>query len=314
MATKLFTPSDYESLTQNTGMLHGSTNVGILKSQGKIYCIDAGTYDQDAEALHSTLETLFPGHELAAIINTHSHADHCGADRRLVELTGAQVWAPLYESRIMEFPSVMGALYWGGFPFAELQDEYFAPRKPIHVDRPLQAGQTIDFGDISLECIPLPGHFYDQLGLLVTDKTGGKTVFFLGDGFFGKEMLKKYWIPFMYNPEQFRSSVELIEGTTADWYVPSHGGVYDYSSISAIAEMNIIVTLETETLILKILRKVSMTHEEILEAVADFAGIDLKLSQFVLIGSTLRSYLSSLYSRGLVTFRIEDNRMLWSAV
>ena len=95
--------------------------------------------------------------------------------------------------------------------------------------------------------------------------------------------------------------------------MPSHGTIHSRDSIHAIAELNILATLETETLIVKTLRKAAMTQEELLEAVADFAGLDVKLSQFVLIGSTLRSYLSCLYDSGRITYKIEDNRMLWQA-
>ena len=56
------------------------------------------------------------------------------------------------------------------------------------------------------------------------------------------------------------------------------------------------------------------TTEQILKAVADRNGIRLGLSQYVLIGCTLRSYLSSLSDEGKIKYEISDNMMYWSAV
>ena len=39
----------------------------------------------------------------------------------------------------------------------------------------------------------------------------------------------------------------------------------------------------------------------------------MKISQFMLIGSSLRSYLTYLYTEGRVKWSIQDNKMLWEA-
>ena len=53
------------------------------------------------------------------------------------------------------------------------------------------------------------------------------------------------------------------------------------------------------------------SKEELLKEVADYAGIRMKLGQVILIGCTLRAYLSCMYNRGLVVFEVTDNRLLW---
>ena len=45
----------------------------------------------------------------------------------------------------------------------------------------------------------------------------------------------------------------------------------------------------------------------------DRNDISLKLSQYMLIGCTLRSYLYSLSNQGKITFEIKDNIMKWKA-
>ena len=205
----------------------------------------------------------------------------------------------------------MSVIYWGAICFDDLRAQGFVPENDNTVQRTL-GEETIQIDDnISVKCISLPGHYFGQLGYLVSDKTDGQSVFFLGDSCFGSQMLKKYWIPYMLDPLMFRKSIEKIEAQDADFYVPSHGELCDKKRILAITELNSLVTFETESLLLNILKKGPATHEAILKKAADFAGLNLKLSQFVLIGTTFRSYLSSMADRGLVSYRMEDNQMLW---
>lgn len=303
-----------ERLSAHVALLPGQTNVALLESGDTLIALDTGQSASDAERLlHAAQETF--GKRIALILNTHSHADHCGANSRVVQKSQAAVWAPQKEALIMQMPHTMAYMYWGGGPFADLLSDGFVCTEPSYtIERALHAGDVLRFETVSIECVSLTGHCFDQMGFLVTDNHSGTKTFFLGDALFGRTMLKRYWIPFMLEPELFRKSVERIERTQADFFVPGHGDLYTKDTIQAISEMNQVVTLETETLILKTLARAKLTQEELLEAVADFAGIDLKVGQFVLIGCTIRSYLASLYNRGRVSYKIEDNRMLWSVI
>ena len=294
-------------------MFPSYTNIGVIEDGDSLYVIDSGVNPKDGEDIVNSLKEIYPSSTVKAILNTHSHSDHCGGNAKIQELTKAKIYAPFNESRLMEFPETMFSMYWGARPFDELRKIHYMQLEPTFPDTLLHANDQIEFTNASIKCIPLPGHYFDQTGFLVTDKADGKTSFFLGDGLFGMSMIKKYWIPFMFDPNEFRKSVMLIDETPADFFIPSHGDVTEGDKIHALAEINIMITLETEILIIKTLQKASLTHEELLEAVAGFAGIDLKLGQYVLIGSTLKSYLSSLLDKKIVSYTIEDNRMLWSA-
>ncbi len=173
------------------------------------------------------------------------------------------------------------------------------------------SGGKIELEELSIEIISLPGHFFDQVGFLVTDKSENKKTFFLGDGFFGVPLLKRFWIPFIYEPEDFRKSIEKIEEIYADFYVPGHGDVCTTENLEAITEFNIIVTLEFEKLIKKLLLEKPQNQEELLKSVADYAGLELKESNYILIGTTLRSYLSSMDKRGILQHKIVENRLVW---
>ncbi len=304
------TKDDYERLSLHVGLLHYSTNIGVIESGNKIYLIDSGDSEDAGEDILNAVEHLFPQKEVAAVLNTHSHADHCGGNAFISRVTGAEIWSTRAAQKSIEYPEMQSSLIWGAKPFNRLLTPFYKA-EASRVTRFLDEEQTA-FESVGIKTIALPGHYDDEAGLLVTDSEDSKSVFFLGDAIFGLEMLKKYWIPFMTDPALFRESVGIIENTTATYYVPSHGSVHTKDTIHELAEINKMVTLETETLILKILRE-KLSMEELLKRVADYAEINLGLGQFLLIGSTLRSFLSSMNNRGLVSYELQDNRMFWFA-
>ena len=51
--------------------------------------------------------------------------------------------------------------------------------------------------------------------------------------------------------------------------------------------------------------------EEILKIIFDEYKLTMSSNQYVLIGSTIRSYLSYLYEEEKLTFEFKDNRMYW---
>ncbi len=306
----------FRKLTKNIGMFHHSTNIGVVCAGDDLILIDSGDSPKDGEALYKTLSILFPTKKITDLLITHSHKDHCGGTGSLTFLTAKDglrctVWATEVESHLLALPNLKADLYWGAVPTIDVERFAVDNLAAISADK-IITEEPVSFGNnISITPISLPGHFYNQVGFLVHDKEDDKKVFFLADGLFGASMIKKYWIPFMQNPDEFRKSVEKIEHTPSDFYIPSHGDVYDSSNINAIAELNSIITYETEILIAKLLKEKSLTSEELIAEVANFSGIELKLGQYILIGYTLRCYLSNLYNANLITYEIKDNKFLW---
>ncbi|MCR5218825.1 MBL fold metallo-hydrolase [Treponema sp.] len=302
------TKSCYVKLSQNCGYFNTSDACGIVTTASSVYIIDTGVSSQDGEDLVKAIGEIFPQKKIAAIINTHSHSDHSGGNAAIVRLTGAQVWCSEKADCILRMPEITGYLYSGGTPVNEIAGHNRVKSEYSRADRFIKE-ETIEIEGVKLSFIPSEGHFFGHYGILADD--GDKKVYFLGDGFFGKDMLKKAWLPFIYDGDAFRKSIEKIEKTECDYYVAAHGGVYTKDTVHAAAELNIMVTLEAELKILKLLKKKAMSHEEILKEILDFAGIKPKLIQYLLIGTTIQSYLSCLCNRGLIKYRLEDNRMLW---
>ncbi len=100
------------------------------------------------------------------IINTHGHFDHSADNKRLKEVTGAQLLIHHADAPMILHQSMNRGM-WG-----------------IHVDnspppdRYLREGDIITFGDISLKVLNTPGHSPGGISL-VTDK-----IVFVGDTLF----------------------------------------------------------------------------------------------------------------------------------
>lgn len=285
-------------LKGNSWLVPGPTNIGIYADGGAAQLIDSGN---DKDAGRRILKILGErAWSLKAIVNTHSNADHIGANNYLQGMTGCEIWATLGESAFIETPLLESSMLWGGYPFKELRSKFFEA-KPSKITKVIDpAGKTEFFS-----FVPLPGHYVDMIGVLTVDG-----VFYLGDSVFGESILEKYKIPFVYDVKAFKNSLDRIASTEAALYVPSHGEVCASAALLVGANREKIEDIEAK--LLRILKKRTVFDEILAEICADF-GIVLDYGQYALAGSTIRSFLSYLRNEGKAGFSFENNKMLWSA-
>ena len=299
----------FSLLSERVGLFCHDTNIGVVLGDEGIMLVDSGPTEEDGQLAVSALATLFPDKKVTASVQTHPHGDHCSGSLWL-EQAGVEIWASAETAAVMQVPSSVTAVYCGGRAVEQFDIPAFTLRAPVHTARVL-GEKPIDLGGVSLKAIDLPGHFFGQTGVLVSEDTSGKRVFFLGDALFGEELLSKTWIPFMTDPAAFRESAAKIAATPADFYIPAHGKPCNKTQINACVEMNQMTTLEVEALLLRILGEGPRTAEELLKAVADFSSIKLKVILYYLITTTLNSYLASLQHEDKVYCEITNNRLLW---
>jgi glyoxylase-like metal-dependent hydrolase (beta-lactamase superfamily II) len=100
------------------------------------------------------------------IINTHGHFDHAAENKRLKEVTGAQLIIHRADAPMILHQGRSGGM-WG------VQVDNSPPP-----DRYVEEGETITFGDVSLKVLHTPGHSGGGISL-VTDKMA-----FVGDTLF----------------------------------------------------------------------------------------------------------------------------------
>ena len=156
------------------------------------------------------------------------------------------------------------------------------------------------------EMIPLSGHFFDMVGFRTPDD-----VVYLADCLSSRQTLDKYRIGFIYDIEQYIKTLEMVKEMKAKLFIPAHAEPTE--DISELAQYNIdTVMLITED-ILSICRK-PMCFEVIMQKLFDAYSITMTYEQYVLVGSTVRSYLAWLKDTGRLTTQFENNMFLWKTI
>ena len=136
-------------------------------------------------------------------------------------------------------------------------------------------------------------------------------VVFLADCLFGENIVKKYHIFFIYDVREYLNTLDKIKEMKADIFVPSHAEVTE--DISPLAEIN-------RNKIMEIIEKIKeicaepIIFEDILQKVFQHFDLVMDVNQYVLVGSTIRSYLSYLKDEGILTFQISDSKLYWKTV
>lgn len=294
--------------------ISGPTNIGIIEEQlsdtkSNLYMIDSGCNTEDGKRIFTEITEYFSKKDITikAIINTHSHADHCGANNYIQQKTNCEIWITENEQGSLINPFLQPIISWGGNPLPEINSSYYVaektvPNKIINTNEKL----TLNNG-IKLSFINLPGHYFEMIGILCEDNN--KKVLFASDGIFGRKNIGKYWIPFLYDVKEFKNSLDTISSLNADFCIPGHGE--PTSQIEETVELNKIAIISNEQCILEALKYKEQTQEDILKYVADKNEINLHIAQYMLIGCTIKAYLTFLYNEGKISYHIKENKMYW---
>ena len=168
------------------------------------------------------------------------------------------------------------------------------------------AFQTLDKLPEGFASIPLPGHFFDMVGFRTPDD-----VVFLADCLSSREILDKYQIGFIYDVAGYLKTLEQVQTMTAKVFVPAHTEVTE--DIADLAQYNIRKVHEIAERIVD-LCAAPRGFEDILQQLFAAYGLTMSFEQYVLVGSTVRSYLAWLKDTGRLTALFEDGWMRWARV
>lgn len=275
-------------------------NYGIVRVGGdKAVAIDTGLDDSSGEMILAALGTK--GLELAAIINTHSHADHYGGNNYLVKKTGCAVYAPPLEAAIMTNPSLESFYLYGAFPPEELRTPFLmANVSPVDV---LLGEPTVRIGDKTFGIVSLKGHSPNQIGV-ITDGT-----FFCSDSIFSAKAWERLVLVYAVDIGETIKSIERLKRTAAEAYVPSHA--VPTGDIAELADLNL---TRIQILVDDILRILSVPNDTatILWEICEKYNLKIRtLQQYYLCIDTLKAYLSYLKEQGLISYEFDANRLMW---
>ena len=294
--------------------ISGPTNIGIIEEQlsdtkSNLYMIDSGCNTEDGKRIFTEITEYFSQKDITikAIINTHSHADHCGANNYIQQKTNCEIWITENEQGSLINPFLQPIISWGGNPLPEINSSYYVAEKtvPNKIINPNEKLTLLN--GIKISFINLPGHYFEMVGILC--ENNNKKILFASDGIFGRKNIGKYWIPFLYDVKEFKNSLDTINSLNADFCIPGHGE--PTSQIEETVELNKIAIISNEQCILEALKYKEQTQEDILKYVADKNEINLHIAQYMLIGCTIKAYLTFLYNEGKISYHIKENKMYW---
>ena len=283
-------------VTDRSYYIQCPAKIGLVRLEGDQVClIDSGSDKDAGRKVRQILDAN--GWRLAAIYVTHSNADHIGGCQYLQKQTGCRIFAPGIEQAFTRYPVLEPAFLYGGYPFRELRHKFLmAKESPAEelVPASLPEGFAV---------IPLPGHFFDMVGFRTPDD-----VVYLADCLSSRKTLDKYQIGFLYDVAAYLDTLEKVKGLSARLFVPAHAEAAE--DIAALAGYNIAKVRQVAERILDLCRE-PLSFETILQRLFTGCGLTMDFQQYVLVGSTVRSYLSWLKDTGSLDARFEDDRLLW---
>ncbi len=281
---------------KSTYYIKSPTNMGIYKvNENDIYLIDSGN---NKEVGRKVLKIIKDNNwNLIAIINTHSNADHVNGNSFIQARTNCKIISTDIENVFIKHPILELSYFYGGNPFKELKNRFLL----AEVSNPTGSieNSTIE----GLEFIDLKGHSFDMFGVKTSDG-----VYFLADSIFSEEVLSKHQLILIYNLRDYLNTLCKIEDLKGELFIPSH--CEPFKDPHEIVRINRDKAYEVINLILDIV-KVKTTFEDILKGVLDHYGFILDPNTYVLLGSTVKAYLTYLYEEDKIKYLFVDNRMHW---
>lgn len=286
-------------ITGNSYYIQSPSKMGLVKLSDTDVClIDSGNDKDAGRKVRQLLDAN--GWHLTAIYNTHSNADHIGGNRYLQGQTKCKIYAQGIECDITRHPVLEPAFLYGGFPPKDLRHKFLMAQES---DAQELTPAVLPKG---FELLQLPGHFFHMVGFRSPDD-----VVYLADCLSSRETLDKYQIGFLYDVAAYLDTLEKVKTMQAAAFVPAHAQVTE--DIAPLAQYNIDKVHEIADHMVELCAEPVM-FEELLKKLFDDYGLTLTFEQYVLVGSTVKSYLAWLKDTGRLTALFEDNRLLWRRV
>ena len=286
-------------ITERNYYIQSPAKIGLIRLNDQNVClIDSGN-DKDAGRKIRQILTANVWH-LTAIYNTHSNADHIGGNKYLQSQTGCKIYAPGIDCAFTRHPLLESSFLYGGFPCKDLRHKFLMAQESDAQEL------TNDALPDGFQMIPLPGHFFDMVGFRTPDD-----VVYLADCLSSRETLDKYQIGFIYDIAAYLKTLEMVKTLQARMFVPAHAAASE--EIADLAQYNIDKVMEISERILNICSQ-PLCFESILKKLFDEYALEMTFEQYVLVGSTVRSYLAWLKDAGRLNSLFDKNMLLWQRI
>lgn len=282
---------------EKTYYIESPAKMGIYKlSDNEVCLIDSGN-DKDAGKKVQAILTE-QGWTLKFILNTHSNADHVGGNAVLQQRLNVPAYTSGIEACFNHYPILEPSFLYGGYPVKELRNKFLMAQQPSTAE---------DLKDITLpnglEIIPLDGHYFGMIGVKTDDE-----VWFLADCMMGEPILDKYHATFIYDVAAYLATLDTVGQLEGKWFIPAHAPACQ--DIKPLVAANRQKVLEICEKLLDWCREPIM-FEDVLKMTFDHYQLTLDWNQYVLVGSTIRSYLAYLHDKSQLQTTFVENKLLW---
>ncbi len=136
------------------GPVQENTFIVRLKGSDRAVIVDPG---DEADRLLEAIGGLGIAH-LDAILLTHTHFDHVGAVAPVAKATGAPVYCPQLETRVLA--NIMDYVPWPGF----------GPFESYEADHTVSGGETLELAGLTIQTIFTPGHSPGHVTYAIPDE------------------------------------------------------------------------------------------------------------------------------------------------
>jgi glyoxylase-like metal-dependent hydrolase (beta-lactamase superfamily II) len=267
---------------------------------------DSGLDEQTAKQVDRELKK--EDISLGAIINTHSHADHCGGNQYLQRVhPSVKIFATHFESHYIEHPHHEPTCFCSGAePFQGLRNK-FLEAQPSHVtDVISHADQDIEVCGAKLSVVALPGHTPGSIGVVTPDK-----VLYCGDAFYGAETFDKHGVLFYTHIGDTLTSLnklaKLEKDAKVDACVYYHGGLG--KDVEANATRHAKKVEETSAKIHQMITDAKHASLDALtkQVMDEFKVTPPSVMSFTLTRTVVTAYVADLEKKGKISLEVRDN-------
>jgi len=188
----------------------------LIKTDAGIVLIDTAFAETTYLLTESIRSVGFAPDEIDLIIHSHGHVDHCGATRRIKELSGATIGLGEQDVGTVENgTSYTCAEYIYGIDIFET----------FKVDKPLKHGDSIDMGDMVIQIHHTPGHTPGVMTYTFEVEIDGERFtagLFGGPGLWPLQDQHRQENGYPGNRQDFVKSLEYLKNLDVDVWLGAH--------------------------------------------------------------------------------------------
>lgn len=300
-----------QQLSNRAWYMQQAVNQGIFVHPAGDRCVlvDSGL---DRSAANKVLRAAAAhGWQIAAVITTHSHADHMGGNQRIVAATGAPVFTCPVEAGVVRHPYWEPVyLYGGASPPPQLRTKLLQA-EPSPVDGLLSPGQPLppSLAEYELEIVDISGHCLQMIAV------GGDGVLYAADAFMDRALLDRHGIPYLVDVAATLATLDhlaRLDHARYQMVVISHGRAYrvpDESQAEIAANRQRIA--EIAALVRDGLDEPQEEAAVLERVLAHYGRPVAGVGQYYLYRTAVAAFLSYLADRGEAEPLLQGRRLVW---